>query len=140
MQATWSGMHPVKDKCVCMAQVSVDQMVAQLAAQVERKMGIRGRDPVACLKTATRRLPYAQRKALVTLLEAQPLAQNPKLARRLDMSKLQAAERTVSNYLQGYDMADRRVGAVLGVLGSLAFSLLAVAALVIVILVWRGLV
>lgn len=123
-----------------MAQVTVDQMVARLAVLVERKMRLRARDPMTCLRLAEKRLPYAQRKALRQILEAQPIAQNPKLARRLDMARLRAAERRVSSYLQGYDMADRRLGALLGLLGGLSFNLILLAVLVLGLLMMRGLV
>jgi len=54
------------------------------------------------------------------------------------MPRAEAAYRDCMDFLQKLDAADRRKGVVLGILASLATTFLAVSALVIVVLVWRG--
>ena len=123
-----------------MAQVSVEHLATSLEALMERRMGVGGRGLAAKLRRAGRRLPKHVRRDAQMIAEAVPVAQNPKLARQIDLARLEVAERRAAAFLRGYDRADRRRGAVLGMLGSLSFNLLALAALVITLLVWRGLV
>ncbi|WP_212525108.1 hypothetical protein [Actibacterium sp. MT2.3-13A] len=123
-----------------MAQVSVEQLAASVEALMEKRMGVGGRGLPAKLRRAGRRLPRHVRRDAGMIAEALHLARSPKLARQIDLARLEVAERRVAAYLRGYDRADRRKGAVLGLLGSLSFNLLAVGALVVAVLVWRGLV
>lgn len=123
-----------------MAQVSVEHLATSLEALMEKKMGVGGRGLPAKLRRAGRRLPKQVRRDAQMIAEALPLAQSPKLAKQIDLPRLEVAERRVAAFLRAYDRADRRKGAVLGVLGSLSFNLLALGGIVIALLVWRGLV
>jgi len=121
-------------------QASVERLATSLEAQIEKRMGVGGRGLPAKLKRAGRRLPRHVRREAAMIAEALTLAQSPKLSRQVDQARLELAARRVAAFLKTYDRADRRKGAVLGLLGSLSFNLLAVAALVVAVLVWRGLV
>ena len=123
-----------------MPENGVDRVAARLSAAIERRMGLGGRDLSAQLARAGRRLPGWVRRDLSEIARAQEIAGHPKLSRQLDLAGLEAAERRVMRYLRGYDRADRRRGAVLGLLGGLAFNLLALAALMIALLAWQGLI
>ena len=123
-----------------MAQVSVEHLATSLEALMERRMGVGGRGLAAKLRRAGRRLPKHVRRDAQMIAEAVPVAQNPKLARQIDLARLEVAERRVAAFLRTYDRADRRKGAVLGLLGSLAFNLLTLGGIVIAVLVWRGLI
>ena len=92
------------------------------------------------LRRAGRRLPARIREQARTITEAEALATNPKLARRVDPDKLDRAFAEVRRHLQDIDPADRRRGAVLGVLGGLAFNLLLFAVLALAGLRWQGLI
>lgn len=123
-----------------MAQVSVEQLAASLEALMEKQMGVGGKGLPAKLRRAGRRLPKHVRRDVEMIAEALPIAQSPKLAKQIDLARLEVAERRVAAFLRGYDLADRRKGALLGLLGSLAFNLLALGVLVIAFLLWRGVV
>ena len=87
---------------------------------------------------AGRRLPVAVRRDLKLIADAEAMAQNPRLALRLNPMDTHAAFVRARTFLAGIDVKDRRKGIVLGLLGSLAFNLLAVAVLLLLVLRWRG--
>ena len=61
-----------------------------------------------------------------------------RLAVTLDLKRpSEAAERVIA-HLRAIDVADRRKGLILSILGSMAFSVLVVLALLVIVLVWRG--
>ncbi|MFS4582953.1 hypothetical protein [Phaeobacter sp. C3_T13_0] len=97
-----------------------------------------GGDLAAALKRARRRLPRRIYRQGMLLADAQPLLAHPKLCLTLDQGPLQRAAREVIKHLKAIDLADRRRGRVLDVFGSMAFSLIIVAVLLIVVLRWRG--
>ena len=90
------------------------------------------------LKKARRRLPRRIYRQARKLAAAQPLLAHPKLRLTLDEVALGAAAREVKTHLRKIDLADRRRGRILSILGSMAFSVLAVVTLLIIVLRWRG--
>ncbi|EBA18063.1 hypothetical protein RSK20926_20032 [Roseobacter sp. SK209-2-6] len=90
------------------------------------------------LKKARRRLPRRIYRQGMRLATALPLLEHPKLRFTLDQAGLVSAAKEVKAHLKEIDLADRRKGRILSVLGSMAFSILAVATLLIVVLRWRG--
>lgn len=103
------------------------------------QLGIRRGDSLGeKLRVAGRLVPKAERQAGRTLVEAERLWVNPKLRRQLDPGTLMAAETRLRQWLATIDAADRRKGILLGVLASLAFNFLLIAAAVIGLLVWTG--
>lgn len=123
-----------------MAGVTVHDLAANVAAMLEKHLGVGGDGLEAKLKRAGRRLPAHVRRDGKLIVDALPLADSPKLARRINLPRLEAAERRMVAYLKNINRADRRKGAVLGLLGGLSFNLLALFALIVALLVWRGLV
>lgn len=97
-------------------------------------------DLAAALKKARRRLPRRIFRQGMLLAQAVPLMDHPKLRLTLDEPALRKAAGEVSGYLKSVDLADRRKGRVLDMLGGMAFSVLAVIVLLIVVLRWRGLI
>ncbi|NIZ59999.1 hypothetical protein DL239_03300 [Sedimentitalea sp. CY04] len=92
------------------------------------------------LKKARRRLPRRVYKQGMLLAKAEPLMDHPKLRLTLDEPALLKSAGEVLDYLKSIDLADRRKGRVLTILGSLAFSLLVVLGLAIAVMRWRGLI
>jgi hypothetical protein len=90
------------------------------------------------LTKARRRLPRRIYRQGVVLADALPLLNHPKLSVTVDDKRLHRAAREVLGHLRSIDMAERRKDRQLGLLGSMAFSLLSVATLVIIVLRWRG--
>ncbi len=95
-------------------------------------------DLATALGKARRQLPRRVYKQGMRLAQALPLLEHPKLRLTLDENSLKGAAREVKTHLAAIDVADRRRGRVLDVLGSMALSLLVVFALLIAVLRWRG--
>jgi hypothetical protein len=112
-----------------MPEPDLTETNAALAALMRDKLGIRrGATLEAKLRIAGHLLPRAERRAGRLLAEAERLWPNPRLRRRLDPGALAAAEARLRGFLERVDPADRRRGMILGVLASLAFNLLLLAA------------
>lgn len=97
-------------------------------------------DFAAALKLVRRRIPRRIYKQGMKIAAALPLLEHPKLSLTVDEKPLRAAARDVKAHLEEIDLADRRKGFWLGVLGSVAFSVLCVLILLVVVLRWRGLI
>lgn len=118
----------------------IDHKVRRLQGLLKKKFRIETDDLRTGLKKAGRRLPRSVHKAGAVLAEAQTVAGHPKLARLADGEAVQRAFQTIEAHLTGIDVADRRKGALLSVLGSIAFNLISVFLLLMLVLWWRGLI
>ena len=113
-------------------------MAQVLCALLDEKLSLRRGALHSRLSRAGRRLPARIRHQAQLVVEAETLAAHPRLARRIDHVRVARAHAEVRAHLRSIDPADRRRGAMLGVLGGLAFNLLLLAALVLAFLRWRG--
>ncbi|MEP2717928.1 hypothetical protein [Pseudophaeobacter sp.] len=95
-------------------------------------------DLATALGKARRRLPRRIYKQGMKLAEALPLLEHPKLRLIQDEKALKRAAREVKTHLKKIDVADRRKGRILDILGSMAFSILVVFVLLLTVLRWRG--
>lgn len=116
------------------------RQVEALMALLKRKLGARGGTLETRLHRAGRRLPKAMHRAGGEIVKAQSQIAHPKLARFLDAGKIDGAFTTLTTHLEAYDTADRRKGAVLGMLGALVFNLILVIVVLVAVLRWQGLV
>ena len=92
------------------------------------------------MKKAGRRLPRRVHKQAAILVEAEQRAGHPKLAMMLDAKAIERANSAVQEALNAIDPADRRKGLILSTLGMVSFHLIAVFAIFVAVLIWRGLV
>ncbi len=119
-------------------------MTHPLSAEIDEIRGLLSEKEMAsgdlssAFTKARRRLPRHVFRQGMLLARARPLLDHPKLALTVDNKKLDQAAKDVLSHLRSVDLAERRKDRWLGVLGSVAFSLLAVAALFILVLRWRG--
>ena len=120
-----------------MAEMTPSEMTKRLAILMERNAGVKGSDFARQLKKAPRVLPRRLRKEATAIVEAEKLGGNPKLERQIDRDKLTLSYELVRDHLMEIDPKERRKGALLGWLGSMAVNvlLLIVAALVLYYLV-----
>ena len=81
---------------------------------------------------------HAHLRATAAVAEALGLGVRLRLI--LDTPRLEKAAHEVQAHLRSISLADRRWGWFLDTLGSLAFNLLALAVLVLIFLLWRGLI
>jgi hypothetical protein len=103
------------------------------------KLGVKALDLPRAMKSAGRRLPKDAHRAAKVICEAQAKAMHPKLARMIDGEAVEAAALTLHVHLDKIDPKERRIDAILSVLGTQAFNVLAVIALVVGLMWWRGL-
>ena len=120
-------------------ELDIDTMEQQALAALRNKLGVRARTLQQAMKRAGRRMPKDAHRAAGVLIAAQASAAHPKLARMQDWSAVEAASQTLHTHLEKIDPQERRKAAILSMLGAQAFNVLAVFALVIALLMWRGL-
>ncbi|MFV0515211.1 MAG: hypothetical protein ACK5MY_16505 [Jhaorihella sp.] len=121
-------------------QQRIAEDIAQVAALMRTCLGAGGTTLAAALRRARHRLPRGLRAPARRLAMAEPLAAHPRLRLTLDAGALGEDARRVREHLESVDLADRRRGWWLGMLGALAFNMLAFVTLLIVFLKWRGLI
>lgn len=111
-----------------------------LRSLMAKRLGLKRGSLARRVAKAGRLLPSGVRNDIAIVVEAEKLSRNPKLAIRLDRNATKSAYDRAATHLKAIDVADRRKGVALSILGSMAFNILAVIVLLIVILRWRGLV
>ena len=119
---------------------TIEAQAGALRTLLAQKTGARSGTLAKRIAKAGRMLPAGVRNDIAAVAEAESMAQHPKIGRRMDPKTTQAAYRRAATFLTSIDVKDRRKGIVLSILGSMAFNILAAAALLIVVLRWRGLV
>ncbi|MEX0316735.1 MULTISPECIES: hypothetical protein [unclassified Ruegeria] len=119
-------------------QIAVQDQIAETIALLRAKLGVRGKTLAASLRRARHRLPRRIHGQAMELAKAEPLANHPKLRLTLDTPKLVTAVQEVQAHLRAIDLADRRKGWLLSMLGGLAFNILVFAILLLVFLRWQG--
>ena len=119
-------------------QIAIQEMMTTIVAQMRDKLGVRANDLQTALAKARHRLPRRIYRQAQLLVQAEPLAQHPRLRQTLDEPSLSAAAGVVQAHLEAIDLADRRKGLWLGMLGGLVFNLILMAVAVGGFLVWYG--
>lgn len=120
--------------------LTLAEEIAALRLLLRQKEGGRGADLGSALRRARHRLPRRVYRQGQKLARAEAFVDHPKLRLTLDEGPLKTAARDLREHLEAIDLADRRKGFWLSVLGGIAFSLLVVMALIVVVLVWRGMI
>lgn len=114
--------------------------VDKLETLLGEKFGLT-RGPLARrLARLGRRVPGSVRRDLQQVEQARFLSGHPKLRHVTDPRLVDQAYGRAVEHLTAIDVADRRKGRAINLLATILFNLLAVAALMIVLMVWRGLV
>ncbi|MDB5664546.1 hypothetical protein [Cypionkella sp.] len=121
-----------------MTGVPIQQMADRVAGLMEQRLRVRGAGLGEKLRKGGRLLPRRVRAAAEVLQTGAVMAQNPKLWAQVDQQSVAQAYDTCVRHLNGVDGGDRRKGAVVGIAASVAFSVLAVAVLLLGVLYWRG--
>lgn len=118
----------------------IQNQIADTIQLLRQKLGVRDKTLTASARRAKRRLPRRVYKQALVLAAAEPMVDHPKLRLVLDMPKLTKAADEVQAHLRAIDLADRRWGWFLGLLGSLSFNLIVLTVLSLIFLYWRGLI
>ena len=109
-----------------------------LRASFAERIGARGRDFAQAVRRAGRRVPRKLRPAAATLVDAERMAANPRLARLIDAGRIELAARDLETWLATQDPRERRKTAIINWAALIGFYVLVTAGLVIAFLVWRG--
>lgn len=118
----------------------ISRLAADIDTRLEKRFGQRRGARLRRLRRATGGVPRRIARDAALIGEAQTLDAHPKLRKRVDRAAVAAAHDRILHHLDQTDPSEQRKGFWLGVLGSLAFNILAIVALVIVVLKWRGLI
>lgn len=118
----------------------IQTQIAETIVLLRKKLGVRDKTLAASVRRAKRRLPRKIYKQAMLLAGAEQMSEHPKLRLTLDTPRLEQASHDVQTHLRAINLADRRWGWFLGLLGSLAFNMLALTTLLLVFLWWRGLI
>ena len=111
--------------------------VERLEARLQAKLGLRGRNLEARLRRAGRRLPKQLHRAGQVISDAQAKVQHPKLVRLTNSDQIDHAFTQLNAHLETIDPAERRKGAVLGILGGMVFNLILLALGVAALMHWQ---
>lgn len=123
-----------------MSAVTIQQMADRVAELMEERLRLRGQGLAEKTRRAGRLLPKKVRLAAQALAEAAAAAQNPKLYLQLDAEKISADYDICLKHLGAVQAGGRGKTLLVNMASGVAFSLLAVAVLVLVVIWWRGLV
>lgn len=117
---------------------SIKQMADRVAALMGEHLKVKGQGLPEKLWRGGRMLPRKIRAQAAFLADACEQAEHPHLRPRIDMGRVTAAYDACVRHLTGINRWERRRVGALNFLASAAFNLLVVAALVVVVLIWRG--
>lgn len=109
-----------------------------IEAELQRAFGFRSKTLARALRKSGRRFPAHLHMMAGRIVEAQSYGGNPKLMRMVDRTKISTAYDEIMAYLKQVDPKDRRTAMVLDITSSIVLKLLAVGALVLGVLIWRG--
>jgi hypothetical protein len=118
----------------------ISGFAADIEARLDKKFGQRRGTLVNRLRRAGAGLPRWVKHDAQMIDQALEFDSHPKLRRRVDRAAVSAARDRIAAHLDGIDPKERRKDFWLGLLGSLAFNLLAMLALAVLFLKWRGLI
>jgi hypothetical protein len=117
---------------------SIPDQIDQIRVLLREKLGVRAPDLGHALAKVRHRLPRRLYNEAMVLVRAEALAAHPKLRLTLDGAALGRAIHALRAHLEAIDVADRRKGWWLGMLGGLSFNLILMFFLLLALLMWRG--
>ncbi len=102
-------------------------MTADLAATMARQLRLRGGSLADVTARAGRKLPRHLKAEAEALIEAETLAENPKLAHRVDEKRLKQADKRLRAFLDNQDPTAERLAEFLDRLAGIVFILFVIA-------------
>lgn len=110
----------------------------RLVTLINDRLGVNAKTFPTAFQKVRRRLPRKIQLQGDVFVKGLAQMGHPRLRQTVDMSRLEIAENAIREYLESIDVADRRKGWWLNLLGGIAFNVLAVIAILLIFLVWRG--
>ncbi|AZQ68764.1 hypothetical protein EF888_17495 [Silicimonas algicola] len=118
--------------------MDLDRTTRDLAERMATQLRVKGTDLTDVVSRAGRKLPRRLRAEATVLIEAQALARNPKLGRRVDQARVLKAERRLRAYLDRLDSGSEKRAEILDRLAAVGFVVLVVAGVLFYVLVQQG--
>ena len=118
--------------------MDVGATAEKLAEAMARQLRVRGGSLADVTARAGRRLPRHLRVAAQHVIEAEALAQHPKLAYRVDAKALRKSERKLLAFLDKQNPRAERRAEILDRIAGVVFILFVVVLAVFCLLLWRG--
>lgn len=109
-----------------------------LEQALQAKLGLRGKSLRLRLNRAGRLLPKRLHAEGRYLVQAQEKLSHPRLSQQVDHARVAKAFDAFDEHLKTIDPRDRRRGKLVGWLAGLVANLIALAALVVLLLRWQG--
>ena len=121
-----------------MEPIVINQLADRVAGLLSEKLGAKGGDLERRLAHSRRELPLRVRRSGQTLVAAQKMGANPKLAMRIDGEDVSNSYAAISRYLVGIDAAAVRSRKRYNMMAAVATQFLMVVGLLAAVLMWRG--
>jgi len=121
-----------------MEPAEIQALVARVFDLLESKLGARGSTLQKRLTYVRRKLPGRIRRAGEVLVDAQTMAENPRLAMRLQPETLTQATAQMERFLNDIDVPAERSKRRYNKLATVAGQVLLAIGAMVALLVWRG--
>ncbi len=118
--------------------MDVRETTEALAERMAKQLRVRGDGLSEVTAKAGRKLPKYLRAEAEALIQAEEMAQNPKLARLIDPKRVKASERKMLKYLNKQNPKAERMGEFLDVVAKIAFVIFVVMLVLFITLLNRG--
>lgn len=120
------------------SRMDVSEMSADLAETMARQLRLRSGRFADVAARAGRKLPRHLQAEAQAIVEAQTLAEHPKLAYRIDEKRLKRAERKLRAFLDKQNPRAERRAEILDRLAAIVFVIFVAVLGVFLIALWRG--
>ena len=121
-----------------MGAISIQQMAERISVLLTERLQVKGRDLEDKVHRSGRLLPRRVHQAAKEVAVAMEQSYNPKLFLQIDEEKVAENYDICIKHLNTVNKGHKLRGVLLGLSTSILFSLLAVVALAVGVLVWRG--
>lgn len=110
----------------------------KVAGRMSQQLRVRGEHLPEVAAKAGHRLPKRLQEDLKLILEADRVADNPKLAKRIDAKQLAKAQRRLEAWLDRQDPSAERWAEFQDLVAKIAFIVLSAVLAAFALLIWRG--
>ena len=121
-----------------MEPIVIQQLTKRVFELLEETMGAKGRTLEKRLAYVQRKLPGRVKRAGAVLVDAQSMADSPRLAMQLDSETVSAAYDEIERYLKELDVAAEKSRKRYNVMAAVAAQFLLVVGALVALLVWLG--
>lgn len=118
--------------------MDLNERSQMLADRMAQQLRLRSGDLKDVAARAGRKLPKHLRQDVYAILDAQSMAEHPKLMHHVDSAKIAKAEKKLNRYLDKQDPKAERRAEILDTIAKIAFVIFSITLAVFLTLLWRG--